>query len=63
MCLVWILLQKLKEFKDLLVDNPKPSWELVVKVANILQINMYLLCKILDCQFWVGYEFSILYLV
>jgi hypothetical protein len=34
------------------VDYIKPLGEPAVKV-NILRINMYFLCKILGCWFWV----------
>jgi hypothetical protein len=37
-----------------MVDDPEPSREADVKVVDILKINLYLLCKILEYWFWVN---------
>ena len=36
-----------KSYKHLLIDAPKPTWQLDVKVVDILKSYIYLLYKIL----------------
>lgn len=53
-----------KKYKvQILVDDPKLSTqEPDVQVVDIAKFNMYLMCKILGCWFWVEYLLSTIYL-
>jgi hypothetical protein len=55
-------MQNLQRFMVTLVDYPKLSGVLDVRLVIILIINMLLLCKISNCWFCVGFCFSILWL-
>ena len=45
---------KVLRVQSFIGDDPKPSWEVDVKVVDILKINVALLCKIFAYWFLAG---------